>query len=213
MESSLTLGSLAGLFAAMAVLAAVPSVSVLAVSARAASAGFSHGALTAAGVVAGDLLFILLAVFGLALLVEALGGLFFLVELLAGAYLIALGIAMVRPRAPARRGVEEAAASRRSSFMTGLLITLADQKAVLFYLGFLPAFVELSTLTPVDVVVVAAVAVLAVGGVKLAYACAAHRAGRLLGGRAAGGMNLLAACVLIGVGAFLLAAAWPGAAA
>lgn len=76
----MTLGNWLALFGAMAVLAAVPSVSVLAVAARSVSDGFAHGAATAMGVVVGDVLFILLALFGLALLAEAMGDLFFLVE-------------------------------------------------------------------------------------------------------------------------------------
>ena len=57
--------------------------------------------------------------------------------------------------------------------MTGLLVTLGDQKAVVFYLGFLPAFIELGTLSHPDIGAVLASAVLAVGGVKLGYAYAA----------------------------------------
>ena len=49
----------------MALLAAVPSLSVVAVVARAASFGFIHGAFTAFGVVVGDIILILLAIFGL----------------------------------------------------------------------------------------------------------------------------------------------------
>lgn len=94
METGLSLSSMVALFGAMAVLAAVPGVSVLAVSARAAAFGFIHGAFTAMGIVAGDIVFILLAIFGLALLVEALGGMFFLIKYVGGvklAYAYAAG--------------------------------------------------------------------------------------------------------------------------
>lgn len=60
--------------------------------------------------------------------------------------------------------------------MADFLVTLADQKAVLFYLGFLPAFVDLSQRNLVDTAVVIAITVLAVGGVKLGYAALADRA-------------------------------------
>ena len=96
------------------------------------------------------------------------------------------------------------APSMRSSFATGLLITLGDQKAVLFYLGFLPAFMNLGLVTAPDVVVIAIVAALSVGGVKLLYAAAASRARILLGTRVAHGMNRVAAGVMIAVGLFLL---------
>ena len=57
----------------MVVLAVIPSVSVLAVSARAAAFGFSHGLFTALGIVAGDIIFILVAVYGLVFIAEAMG--------------------------------------------------------------------------------------------------------------------------------------------
>lgn len=60
--------------------------------------------------------------------------------------------------------------------MAGFLVTLADQKAVLFYLGFLPAFVDLSQRNLADTAVVIAITVLAVGGVKLGYAALVDRA-------------------------------------
>lgn len=199
----MTVAGMAALFGAMAVLAAVPSVSVLAVTSRSASHGFGHGAATSLGIVAGDLVFVLLAVFGLALLVEALGETFFLVRYLAGALLIWLGVSLWR--APVRPEDGDAPeASLLSSFMAGLLLTLADQKAVLFYLGLLPAFVDLAAISLMDVAAVAAVTIVAVGGVKLGYAYAADRAGAVLGKSAGRVMNRLAACVMMAVGFFLI---------
>ena len=207
----MTFSDIAALAGAMALLAAVPSVSVLAVSSRALAFGFRQGAATALGVVAADLVFILLALFGLALLAGALGGLFFLVEWLAGAWLVGLGVVVWRsqgrmqPRALERK----ATPSMVAGFWLGLALTLGDQKAVLFYLGFLPAFVDLSAAGWGDAGVIALVTLVAVGGVKLGYAALAARAGRVVGGRAARGMNRLAACVMIAVGGYLLLGAWP----
>ncbi|BAZ92838.1 lysine exporter protein [Thiohalobacter thiocyanaticus] len=197
MEVSISASDLAALFAAMAILAAVPSVSVAAVSARAASAGFTQGAITAMGVVAGDLVFILLALFGLALLVEALGEMFFLIRYLAAGYLLWLGLSLWRSTTRARVTDAAGDGSSWSSFMTGLMITLGDQKAVLFYLGFLPAFIQMDSLTSVDVAAVALTAVLAVGGVKLGYAFVAGRVGRRLDQRAGRLLNRVAAGVMV----------------
>jgi threonine/homoserine/homoserine lactone efflux protein len=201
----MTLAGMAALFGAMAVLAAVPSVSVLAVSARSASSGFVHGALTALGVVTGDLAFILLAVFGLALLAEAMGSMFHLVRYLGGVYLIWLGIVLWQTRTRTAEIGEPSGSSLRSSFMTGLLVTLGDQKAVLFYLGFLPAFVDLSAMSYLDIGAVVAIAILAVGGVKLGYAYAAHRAGRFFGAKTGKFLHVAAACIMVAVGIFILA--------
>ena len=51
-------------------------------------------------------------------------------------------------------------------FLTGLLVTLGDQKAILFYLGFFPAFVNLAALSLADTSLILAVATVAVGGPK-----------------------------------------------
>ncbi|MGR9087034.1 MAG: LysE family translocator [Gammaproteobacteria bacterium] len=203
MTSSTTLARMAALFGAMAVLAAIPSVSALTVSARSASYGFVHGALTALGIVVGDLLFILMAMLGIAFLVDALGCLLFPVKFLGGAYLIRQGIALWRSRA-VTGGIEATpVSSLQSSFMTGLLITLADQKAVLFYLGFLPAFIDLAAMTASDIGAVMAVTILAVGGVKLGYVYAASRASGFWGAGAGRAMNGLAACIMIAAGVFV----------
>jgi len=204
----MTFPDILALVAAMAVLAAVPSVSVLAVSSRSITFGFAHGAATAVGVVVGDLVFILLALFGLALLAGVLDGFFFLVEWLAGAWLIGLGVATWRMQGRARQLEVPPEASLRSSFLLGLLLTLGDQKAVFFYLGFLPAFVDLQTAGWREAGVIALVTLFAVGGVKLVYAALAARAGRVFGTGMARGLNRLAACVMIVVGACLLITAW-----
>lgn len=204
MVLNLSLISAAALFAAMALLAAMPSVSVLAVTARAASAGFAHGALTSLGVVVGDLIFIALAIFGLALLAEALGDGVVLVRYAGGLYLIWLGVRVWRATGRSEDPQRALVTSRWSSFMAGLLITLADQKAVLFYLGFLPAFVDLSTMSVLDAVAVGMIAVVSVGGVKLAYAWAAGRAGTWLGAGASGWMNRIASVVMVVAGVVVL---------
>jgi threonine/homoserine/homoserine lactone efflux protein len=99
-----------------------------------------------------------------------------------------------------------------SSFWMGLLITLADQKATLFYLGFFPAFVDMTKITRLDTGIIIAIAIVAVGGVKVIYAAIAARAGLLVGDvlkeplrdRLTKYLNFLAGCVMVAVGLFLL---------
>jgi threonine/homoserine/homoserine lactone efflux protein len=201
----MTVAATAALFLALAFMAALPSVSVIAVSGRAAAFGFGHGALTALGIVVGDLLFILLALFGLAFLATALGEGFQLLRYLGAAWLIGVGIALWRSRMEPERheNPRSTSASAWASFLMGLVITLGDQKAILFYLGFLPAFVDLATLSPSDIGLVAGATVLAVGGVKLAYAWMASRAGGLFAAGTTRTMNRLAGGLLVALGIYL----------
>jgi threonine/homoserine/homoserine lactone efflux protein len=193
----------------MIVLAIVPSVSVLAVTARAAAFGFTHGLFTTLGIVFADILFILVAVYGLALLAGMMGDQFRLVQYIGAAYLIWLGISLWRADAQARAADSVGLSSWSSSFLSGLLITLGDQKAILFYLGFFPAFIDLSTMTPLDTLIIVLIAILGVGGAKLVYAYLADRASALFrNSRALHGINILAACIMITVGVALLLKTW-----
>ncbi len=189
----------------MIVLAIIPSVSVLAVSARAAAFGFSHGLFTALGIVAGDIIFILVAIYGLVFVAEAMGEQFVLIKYIGGAYLIWLGISLWRADAKMRKSDELRQSSWGSSFLTGLLITLGDQKAILFYLGFFPAFIDLSLMTPIDTLLIILIATVGVGGAKLVYAYLADRASLIFKNtRAIQGLNIFAAGVMILVGVVLL---------
>jgi threonine/homoserine/homoserine lactone efflux protein len=193
------------LLGTMTVLAIVPSVSVMAVTARAAAFGFTHGLFTTLGIVFADILFILVAIYGLALIAEMMGDQFRLIQYIGAAYLIWLGISLWRADAKARTSDSLSQSSWSSSFLTGFLITLGDQKAILFYLGFFPAFIDLSVMTPVDTLIIVLIAILSVGGAKLIYAFLADRASLMFkNSRALHGINILAACIMIAVGITLL---------
>ena len=161
--------------------------------------------LTALGIVVADIIFILVAVYGLVFIAEALGDRFTLVKYIGGAYLIWLGISMWRAEARTRQRGEVGDSSPASSFLAGFLLTFGDQKAILFYLGFFPAFVDLRQLTPMDTLLIILIATLGVGGPKLLYAWLADRASLIFDNRrAVRGLNLFAAVVMVLVGAVLL---------
>ncbi|MCC5870230.1 MAG: LysE family transporter [Gammaproteobacteria bacterium] len=204
----MTLAAALSLLVAMAVLAAVPSVSVMAVSARAAAFGFSHGLAATLGIVVGDLVFIVFAIFGLALLAGLMGELFFLVRIAGGVYLLMLAVSLWRAVAHHDGAEPPLEATWLSSFMAGLLVTLADQKAIVFYLGFFPAFLDLARLTLVDALLVMLLAIVAVGGVKLIYALAASRLRVFAGGTMLRLINRAAAAVLMLAGLWLLFRGW-----
>ncbi|MDH3634163.1 MAG: LysE family translocator [Gammaproteobacteria bacterium] len=186
-------------------LAIIPSISVLAVTARAVAFGFTHGMFTALGIVVADIIFILIAVYGLALLAGLMGEQFTWIKTIGGIYLIWLGISLCRADAKTRNTDEIKQSSWGSSFLAGFLITLGDQKAILFYLGFFPAFIDLSRMTPADTLAIIVIAVVGVGGAKLVYAYLADRASQAFKNtRAVLAINTLAASVMIVVGLTLL---------
>jgi threonine/homoserine/homoserine lactone efflux protein len=204
MQSSMTFSSIVALFSAMIILASIPSVSVLAVTTRAATSGFIHGIFTTLGIVLGDIIFIIIAIWGLSFLAEAMGSLFVLIKYLGAAYLILLGIGLWKSKLNNIETEEVVKSSLLSSFLTGLFITLGDQKATLFYLGFFPAFVDISKISYWDTLIIITITIVAVGGVKLGYAFLADKARFFISSKVRKRINIAAGCVMIGVGVFLL---------
>lgn len=164
------------LFFSMVLLALIPGPGVLAVVARSLSADFRQGVSTVAGIVAGDYVFITCALLGLTALSELMGELFIIVKYLGAAYLIWLGISLARSKNANTQAKPIKEPNHLASFMAGLVTTISNPKAILFYLSFFPAFLDLSAVTVVDAALVYIIATLAVGGVMLGYAYAAFKA-------------------------------------
>ena len=199
MPGTLTVYGGVSLFIAMLVLAFVPGVSVMAVTARSAASGFVQGVFTTLGIIAGDIVYIIIAIYGLSVAEELMGGRFYLVRYLGAAYLIWFGIELWLSKEQPHRFKGGDNASSMSSFLSGLLITLGDQKAILFYLGFFPAFLELSLMTYADTFIVIMIATVAVGSAKLVYAYMADRAVAMLK-KTGRGINAVAGSVMLFIG-------------
>ena len=202
----MTLGSISALFGAMFVLALLPSPSVFAVVARSLSSGFSRGLAMAIGIVTGDFVIILAAISGLAAIAETMTPLFIAMQYGGGLYLLWLSVQLWRSSTEETNVEHHYESSFLSSFISGLLITLGDYKAIVFYIGFFPAFVDVSSLSLWDAGLVMGVAAIAVGGVKAGYAYLADRARSLFkNSRVRLGMNYTAGIVLFGTGLLVLA--------
>ncbi len=191
--------------AAMFLLAASPGPGVFATVARALSNGFAHAATLVLGIVTGDLIFLLLAVYGLSAMAEILGSFFVFVKYGGGLYLIWLGVKIWRsPTEPVSiQRIKEL--SWTKNFSSGLVITLANPKVILFYLGFLPTFVDLASLSHLDILAISIVVTVVLGSVLLCYAWTASRAGQLFKSRKALKMtNRCASGVMITAGCAIL---------
>ena len=168
--------SLFTLFSAMVLLAIVPGPAVFAVIARSFSSGTLSGAYLTAGIIFGDYVFIILALFGLSTLAEAMGSTFFVIKYLSAAYLIWLGYKLLRTKASSIDIESSKDASLTSNFLSGLLITLGNPKAILFYLGFFPAFINIGDVNLTDTGLIMLTATLAFGSVNIGYTLLAVRA-------------------------------------
>jgi len=201
----LTIYSAIGLSAAMLVLAASPGPGVLATVARALSSGFRSALAVIAGIVIGDIVFLLFAVFGLSIIARALGEFFFIVRVCGGAYLIWLGIGIwLKTPVLDDKGQDIPRRSQWKNFTGGLLITLSNPKVILFYCGFLPTFLDLSALTLPDLTVIVFIVTTVLASVLAVYAFLASRARQMFTRpKAALRLNRAAGGVMVATGVFI----------
>lgn len=209
MMLSLSLETLAAFTLAMFLLSVSPGPGFLMVVARALSGGFAAGLAAIVGLVLGDILFLVLAIFGLSTLAAVMGEFFLAVKILGAAYLVWLGVKTwrSRPSLPALEAPEAAASqmpdpkSLGRSALLGFFVTLGNPKVILFYGALLPTFVDLEALTGGDIVVLAAVVTAMLFLVLGVYAFAAARAGRVVKSeRALRWLNRATGGILVGAG-------------
>ena len=198
----MTFYSTIGLSVAMLVLAASPGPGVFATVARALASGFRPALAVISGIVLGDIIFLMLAVFGMSIIAQALGDLFFIVKICGGAYLIFLGI-RIWMREPALTSNKNDNSNKPGwgNFVSGLIITLSNPKVILFYCGFLPTFLDLSILTLSDLALVVGIITIVLACVLSTYALLASRARTMFTNpKAARRLNRAAGGVMIATG-------------
>jgi threonine/homoserine/homoserine lactone efflux protein len=131
-----------------------PGPGIIAIISTSLSYGFKSGATLSIGLIFGDIVYLLVALFGLALLMEFLGDFFMVVRIIGGAYFLYLGYTMVSSKVNRFELNKNLSPSLFKTFFQGLFISLSNPKVILFYLGFLPAFMDLSNLTTNDIILV-----------------------------------------------------------
>lgn len=166
----LTLG---GFAIAYAIVVAAPGPGVAAIVARALGGGFFGAVPMLVGILAGDLIYLTFAAFGLAAIATWFGAVFEVIRYLSAAYLLYLawkfwsakpGKEQIGPR------VEE---HWSKTILAGLSLTLGNPKAIVFYLALLPTVVPLAKMTAAgffELVGIVTVILLVIGS---AYAAAA----------------------------------------
>ena len=157
---------------ALLILFLTPGPVWLAVLARALSGGFRAAWPLAVGVAVGDILWPLLAILGLNWIVSEYAGTLTVLRWVACAFFLWLGWSVIR-------SADKVIASDSrltqpgvlAGFFAGLIAILGNPKAILFYLGVLPGFFDLGTLTQVDIVIVVVLSVVVpfLGNLLLAW--------------------------------------------
>lgn len=148
-----------GLYAlAMVGLWVVPGPVWVALTARALSGGMAGAWPLAVGVALGDLIWPFCAIMGLAWVFSVYGDLLGLMRwLAAGVFLIMGALLILKP--PVKPGADSRMTRPGiwAGFSVGIAAVIGNPKAILFYMGFLPGFFDLSRVTAPDIAAIIAI--------------------------------------------------------
>ncbi|MFO1220186.1 MAG: LysE family translocator [Burkholderiaceae bacterium] len=178
-----------------------PGADMALVGARSATQGFRAGAAAALGVGAGCFVHVAAAALGLSALVASSATAFTLLRWAGAAYLVWLGIGLLRSRPAAAAAAAPAPEAWTRVFAQGFLTNALNPKVALFFLAFLPQFIDAQTAHKLPAFVLLGV-IFSVNGtlVNLAFAALVVGVRRRWQGAARAGVWLTR-----GVGALLVA--------
>ena len=129
-------------FVASWILIVTPGPDMLYVITRGISQGRKAGVISAIGVTLGILVHTIFAAFGLAMILKTSAMAFLTVKYAGALYLIYLGIKSFRDKSGLALNGDELIVSNRTIFVQGILSNVLNPKVALFFLAFLPQFVN-----------------------------------------------------------------------
>lgn len=199
-ESALTF------FVAIFIFGITPGPGVFAILARALVSGAGSCFSLALGMAVSDIIYLILACYGLAAIAENWGELFTVIRILGAAYLLYLGYKMWT--APVKADVEHMSHQRSKasmSFVQGFLISASNPKVILFYIAFLPTFLDVAVLSNSDIALVTVLTLLGLMLGLLFIAKSASSARRYFKSeRSMKRLNRSAGSIMAGAGVYLL---------
>ena len=134
---------------ALAVFAYLPGPAILYTAAQTLARGRRAGLMAALGLHAGGYVHVLAAMLGLSALLNLVPVAFAVIKFAGAAYLIWVGIGMLRAQAPSDRLPQVAGKSGGRAFIDSMVVEIFNPKAALFFVSFLPQFVDPAAAWPV----------------------------------------------------------------
>jgi threonine/homoserine/homoserine lactone efflux protein len=187
---------------ALFILFLTPGPVWVALTARALSGGFAGAWPLAVGVALGDAIWPLAAIFGLAWLVATVEGLLEALRWVAAGIFLFMGYRLIR-RANRTLSADSRLLrpGRWAGFLAGVAVIVGNPKAILFYMGVLPGFFDLTRISGGDIAAIVACSVVVPLLGNLCFAWFIDRIRRLLSSPdALARTNITAGILLIAVG-------------
>ena len=121
-----------------------PGPDTLYIVGRSTTQGWRAGAIAALGICAGIFVHIIAAAIGLSALIAASAAAFTLIKIAGAIYLVYVGISLLLSSGftSRQRSAKPTPATLRTVFLQGFLTNVLNPKVALFFLAFLPQFVE-----------------------------------------------------------------------
>ncbi|MCY9838200.1 LysE family translocator [Aeromonas media] len=124
----------------------MPGPDSLLIMLRSGSQGWRAGSVAALGIGTGTMVHVLAAALGLSALLSASAELFAIIKLMGALYLVYLGVSLLRQGVSSPVASEPAASQPALSygriFRQGLLTNVLNPKVALFFLAFVPQFID-----------------------------------------------------------------------
>jgi threonine/homoserine/homoserine lactone efflux protein len=186
-------------------LVAIPGPNLVYIATRSAAQGQRAGFASALGVEAGTLVHVAAAAAGLSAIVSSSATAFATVKYLGAAYLLYLGVRALRHRPGAAAEARREVAPLRRVFAEGALVNVLNPKVALFFLAFLPQFVDPAGDAAVQTLALGAVFFAVALVMDLVYVVAAGAVARRLRGRGRGGGRFLTGGIYLVLGTYAAA--------
>ncbi|NRQ36617.1 LysE family translocator [Nonomuraea sp. NN258] len=126
----------------------IPGPAVLFIVARSVAQGRTAGLVSVLGIHVGSLVHIGAAALGVSALLAASATAFTVVKYVGVAYLVWLGVRKLMTRGQADEPVELTVQSKRRLFWEGFVVNVFNPKTAIFFLAFLPPFIDLKAGPP-----------------------------------------------------------------
>ena len=199
---SLSVTDLALYAGALLILFLTPGPVWVALVARALSGGFNAAWPLALGVVVGDVLWPFLAILGVSWIVSVYGGFIDALRWIAAATFLVMGALILKHADTDLSGDSRLTRPGMwAGFVAGLAVIIGNPKAILFYMGMLPGFFDITRVTWADMAVISLISAIVPLTGNLVLALSIDRVKRLLSSpEAVRRTNIVAGCLLICVG-------------
>jgi threonine/homoserine/homoserine lactone efflux protein len=185
----------------MAALWAVPGPVWVALTARTLTGGFASAWPLAVGVAIGDSFWPLAAIFGLTWILSLYGGFLEALQWVAAIIFVIMGLLLFRKSGEVSSDSRLTRPGRLAGFITGLAVVIGNPKAILFYMGMLPGFFDLTRLNALDIAVILVISASIPMAGNLALALSIDRARALLASpESVRRINVISGLMLIVVG-------------